>query len=188
MDYQGKRIAFDTSPFNLLLNGEAKKLGKSYDENGKWAREGQVDFSLLEELNSLPFYRYQTAKSLGREDMERDFIPLLEKSSLSPKDKLATLVEHFAFQIATTIQTFQSHPKPSVLLTGGGAYNQYFVERLDHFLLKKWEQYEASKELIEFKEALIFAFLGTLNLRGEVNCLASVTGACRDSCGGAVYG
>jgi anhydro-N-acetylmuramic acid kinase len=188
MEIQGRRIAFDTSPFNLLLNAEAKKLGKSYDENGNWAREGETDFSLFNQLNSLPFYQFQTAKSLGREDMERDFIPLLEQSSLSPNDKLSTLVDHFAYQIATTIQTFQSNTNPSVLITGGGAYNLYFVERLDHFLHKKWEKFEASKELIEFKEALIFAFLGTLRLKGEVNSLASVTGASKDSCGGTIYG
>ena len=188
MEYQGKRIAFDTSPFNLLLNEEAKKLGKPYDENGNWAREGKTDLSLFGQLNSLPFYQDQTAKSLGREDMERDFMPLLENCGLSSKDKLSTLVDHFAFQIASTIQIFQTNTKPSALITGGGAYNQYFIERLDHFLHKKWEQIEASTELIEFKEALIFAFLGALRLRGEVNSLASVTGASRDSSGGTIYG
>ena len=188
MEYRRKRIAFDTSPFNLLLNAEAKKLGKPFDENGNWAREGQVDYSLFNQLNELPFYQRQTAKSLGREDLERDFFPLLDHSSLDPKDKLSTLVDHFAFQIASSIQTFQSNPIPSVLITGGGAYNQYFVERLDHYLHKKWVKFEANKELIEFKEALIFAFLGTLRLRQEVNSLASVTGASKDSCGGVIFG
>jgi anhydro-N-acetylmuramic acid kinase len=59
---------------------------------------------------------------------------------------------------------------------------------LDHHLKKNWVQVEASKELIEFKEALIFAFLGVRKLRGEANALASVTGAGRDSLGGAIYG
>jgi anhydro-N-acetylmuramic acid kinase len=188
MDVKGKRIAFDMSPFNLLLNEEAKKLGRSYDENGNWAREGQTNPLLLSQLNALPFYKNQTAKSLGREDMERDFIPLLENSGIHSKDKLSTLVDHYAFQIASTIKTFQSNKKPSVLITGGGAYNQYFIERLDHFLHQQWTKIEASQELIEFKEALIFAFLGALRLRGEVNSLASVTGASRDSCGGVIYG
>lgn len=188
MDAKGKRIAFDMSPFNLLLNEEAKKLGRPYDENGNWAREGKTNQLLFGQLNSLPFYQNQTAKSLGREDMEQDFLPLLEKYDISPKDKLASLIDHFAFQIASTVQTFKSNKKPSVLITGGGAYNQYFIERLDYFLHQEWTKVESSKELIEFKEALIFAFLGALRLRGEVNCLASVTGASRDSCGGAIYG
>jgi anhydro-N-acetylmuramic acid kinase len=74
------------------------------------------------------------------------------------------------------------------LLTGGGAYHQYFVERLDHYLQHNWIRVNADSELIEFKEALIFAFLGVLKLRNEINCLASVTGASRDNCGGTIYG
>ncbi|MBC6365483.1 anhydro-N-acetylmuramic acid kinase [Algoriphagus sp. AK58] len=188
MEKNGQRIAFDTSPFNLLLNHEAKKLGKPYDENGNWAREGEINLPLFEALNALPYYSKQSAKSLGREEMEKDFIPLLENSGLDPKDKLSTLVEHFAFQISKSIRFHSSSAKPSVMITGGGAYNSYFIERLAHYLDHQWVQFEASKELIEFKEALIFAFLGVLRWRGDINCLASVTGASRDCCGGTIYG
>lgn len=188
LEKEGRRIAFDCSPFNLLLNREAAKLGSAYDQDGRWARAGALDAQLLAELNDLPFYTLQGAKSLGRESMEQLFIPLIDKSGLPPKTNLNTLVEHYAIQIAALIRTHASTNNPSVLLTGGGAYNRYFVERLDHHLHQEWIQVEASKELIEFKEALIFAFLGVLNLRGEMNALASVTGAIRDSSGGAVYG
>jgi anhydro-N-acetylmuramic acid kinase len=139
-------------------------------------------------LNALPFYQTQGAKSLGRETLEETFIPLIDQSVLSPMDILRTLVEHFAYQIATVIQAHQASLCPSVLLTGGGAYHRFFVERLDQRLEGKWQQITASQELIEFKEALIFAFLGVLKLRGERNTLASVTGAYRDSCGGVCYG
>jgi anhydro-N-acetylmuramic acid kinase len=188
MEFQGRRIAFDTSPFNLLLNHEAKKLGKPYDEGGSWAREGGMDSALFEKLNGLPFYTSHMAKSLGREDIERDYLPLLNSSGLAPKDVLSTLVEHFAYQIASVIRHYTPTSSPTVLLTGGGAYNSYFVERLDFHLERKWIQLSASSELIEFKEALIFAFLGALRLKGEVNCLASVTGASCDSMGGVIYG
>jgi anhydro-N-acetylmuramic acid kinase len=188
MQKDGVRIAFDCSPFNLLLNAEANKLGKPYDSGGEIARSGEVNLPLIEALNKLPFYSKNAAKSLGREDMERDFLPLIKKSALSPSDILSTLIEHFAFQIASVIKTFAQKETPAVLITGGGAYNAYFIERLDHYLEKSWIQVAASAELIEFKEALIFAFLGVLRLRGETNCLASVTGASRDNCGGTVYG
>jgi anhydro-N-acetylmuramic acid kinase len=188
MEQDGKRIAFDSSPFNLLLNAEANKLGKAYDDQGAIARTGEVNLTLFEKLNQLPFYSNLSAKSLGREDMEQDFIPLIKKSNLSPADVLSTLVEHFAYQIASVIKLYCQKPKPLVLITGGGAFNTYFLERLDHYLDHHWEQFEASRELIEFKEALIFAFLGVLRLRGENNCLASVTGASRDNCGGVIYG
>lgn len=188
MEKEGVRIAFDCSPFNLLLNAEATKLGKAYDSGGEIARSGEVNPTLFEALNQLPFYQKKNAKSLGREDMEEVFSPLIQKSGLLTPDTLCTLVEHFAFQIATVIKSFSQKDVPSVLITGGGAYNTYFIERLDHFLNKSWQHIEASPELIEFKEALIFAFLGILRLCGENNCLASVTGAQRDNCGGTLYG
>jgi anhydro-N-acetylmuramic acid kinase len=188
MQQNGQRSAFDSSPFNLLLNREALKLGKPFDQDGAWAREGTLDLTLLHQLNALPFYQLQAAKSLGRELLEETFIPLIDQPGLPPKDVLRTLVEHFAYQIATVIQKHKSKPSPSVLLTGGGAYNRFFVECLDQQLQGQWQQIAASQELIEFKEALIFAFLGVLKLREEPNALASVTGASRDSCGGICYG
>ena len=120
--------------------------------------------------------------------MEQFFIPRLEKANLSPKDSLHTLVEHFAIQIASVIRTYSTPLPPRILLTGGGAYNCYFVERLAHHLDQHWIQVEAGNALIEFKEALVFAFLGLLKLRGEVNTLASVTGASQNSSWGTVYG
>lgn len=188
MDQDNKRIAFDCCPFNLLLNSQANLLGAPFDRNGNWARSGSLDLDLFEALQKLSFYAKMNPKSLGREDLERDFIPLITKTSISEKDKLCTLVEHFAIQIATAILTHQQKSLPSVLITGGGAYNRYFIERLDHHLQGKWNLHQADSDLIEFKEAMIFGFLGVLRLRKEVNSLASVTGACRDSCGGTVYG
>lgn len=188
MEHQGKRIAFDCCPFNLLLNPLAMKLGKPFDQDGKWASEGKVDPILLENLNALSFYQIKGAKSLGREDMEQVFLPVIEASSASEKDKLATLVEHYAIQISKILQEFSPSKKPHVILTGGGAYHRYFIERLDKHLDSNWINELVSNELIEFKEAMIFGFLGVLRLRGEVNCLASVTHASSDSSGGTIFG
>ncbi|WP_425636568.1 anhydro-N-acetylmuramic acid kinase [Algoriphagus yeomjeoni] len=188
MESSGKRIAFDTCPFNLLLNSEAKKLGAEYDKGGVWAKEGRLHTPLYEALNALFYYSKSEVKSLGREDLENDFIPLINSSGLSEKEVLRTLVEHFAFQIAKVIKYHQSNDQPSVLITGGGAYNSFFIECLAKQLDNKWVHACAAQELIEFKEALIFGFLGVLRLRNENNCLASVTGARIDSCGGVIYG
>lgn len=181
------RVAFDMSPFNMLLNPEANKLGLAYDEGGKESRKGELNLPLFTQLNELPFYTQKGAKSLGREDIEESFLPLIRKSNLKPRDVLRTLVEHFAFQIGKVILEEKQQEKPLILITGGGAYHEFFEERLSHYLHQEWEKYAANSELIEFKEALIFAFLGILRLQGEVNCLASVTGASRDSSGGTVY-
>jgi anhydro-N-acetylmuramic acid kinase len=188
MQWEGKRIAFDCSPFNLLLNPIAEKLGMPYDENGKWAREGNLNQELLENLNQVPFYKIKGAKSLGREDMEGVFAPIIQKSTIYYKDKLTTITEHYAIQIASIVQSYSQSEAPKVLITGGGSYHSYFLERLDFHLNSNWHKIEASNELIEFKEALIFGFLGVLRLRGENNCLASVTHAKHDSSGGTIFG
>ncbi|MHA7130386.1 anhydro-N-acetylmuramic acid kinase [Algoriphagus namhaensis] len=187
MDADRKRIAFDCTPFNGLLNHFAKKLGSDYDSEGQWAREGTLNLTLYESLNKIPYYSQRGAKSLGREDMEGDFLPLLEQSRLNTKDILATLTEHFAYQIARAIAPYQTDKKQKLLITGGGAYHLTFRERLASHLGGKIEIISAPRNLIEFKEALIFGFLGVLRLRGENNCLASVTGARQDSCGGSVF-
>lgn len=187
MEYKGQRIAFDICPFNSLLNLQARKLGKPFDAQGAWASEGQLNEALLKQLNEIPFYRLTDAKSLGREIMEEVFIPLLESSRLTEKDLLRTLVEHYGYQIAKVIKAYSQKEKPSVLITGGGAYNSFFINTLNSHLGSQWQQIGASSELIEFKEALIFGLLGVLRLRGENNCLASVTGASKDSCGGQIF-
>lgn len=182
------RIAFDTCPFNLLLNAQANILGAEYDKDGDWASTGIIDKSLFETLNELPYYRKSTTKSLGREDLENDFVPLVSSSGLSEVTILATLTEHYAFQISQVIKQYQTRSQAAVLITGGGAYNSFFITRLSHHLQDNWSPIAASSELIEFKEALVFGFLGVLRLRNENNCLASVTGASRDSSGGVIFG
>ncbi|GAB3650478.1 anhydro-N-acetylmuramic acid kinase [Echinicola sediminis] len=184
---KGQRVAFDISPFNLLLNHFASKKGLAYDNGGQLARSGKVNALLLEKLNSLPFYTQQGAKSLGREDIETVFLPLLEQENDTSENILATLIAHYSFQIAKVCLAYEQSPDSKLLITGGGAYNDYFVEQLSALLVGKIETVVPEPEIVEFKEALIFAFLGALKLRNEVNTMASVTGASRDSCGGTLY-
>nr|MBX2827004.1 anhydro-N-acetylmuramic acid kinase [Flavobacteriaceae bacterium] len=73
----------------------------------------------------------------------------------------------------------------SVLVTGGGAYNSYLLERLRE--LKNVNLVIPNNHLIEYKEALVFGLLGVLRMRDEVNCLASVTGASKDHSAGILY-
>ncbi|NVK51163.1 MAG: anhydro-N-acetylmuramic acid kinase [Cyclobacteriaceae bacterium] len=188
MEENGKRLAFDTCPFNLLLNPFAEKLGAPYDDRGKWASEGKVNVDLLTKLNNLDYYQRKGAKSLGREDMEAVYFPLLVNSGLEEKDILATLVEHYAVQISQIIRRHSTNPTPKVLITGGGAYHDFFISRLDFLLDSNWEKAPVSSTLIEFKEALIFAFLGYLRILGINNVLSDVTGAEEDSCSGVIYG
>ena len=179
---KGKRIAYDICVVNMLLNNLADTLGLDYDPAGKNAAKGKVNGALLAKLNALDYYKKAGAKSTGREWFEKHILPLFEASSLSIYDQLATAAEHIALMIASDLKDAGI---ADVLVTGGGAYNEHLIG----LIRSKCETkvHLPSDEIINFKEALIFAFLGYLRLKGHVNALASVTGASRDSCGGAVY-
>lgn len=187
MLHNGQRIAFDISPFNLLLNPLAQRKGLAYDDGGKLASKGQVISTLLTALNEQPFYSQRGAKSLGRENIEQDFLPLLQSQKASVEDLLRTLVEHYAVQIADVVLAYGTAEKGKLLVTGGGAYHAFFIQTLQDKLGDKVTVIVPPSDLVEFKEALIFAFLGVLRWRGEPNSMASVTGASCDSCGGVLF-
>lgn len=180
----GDRIAFDISPCNMVLNHLAARFGKSYDHEGSLARSGKVDDSLLRVFNDLPFYSASAPKSLGFEWVEKNFFTLLEQKGYTNEDLLATCVEHFAFQISKAM----SRPNSKLLITGGGAFNNYLIQRIKFHSDSDTEIIIPNKKVIGFKEALIFAFLGVLKVTGQSNCLSSVTGASKDTCGGVGVG
>lgn len=177
------RKAFDICACNLVLNYFSMKKGMSFDRDGLLAEKGSPDVELLNRLNNLSYYSKQFPKSLGREDVEKDLLPLLEASQSSVENILATFCEHIARQVSACLS--KSGAKGKMLITGGGAYNKYLVDRIS--ILYRQEIVIPEKKIIEFKEAIIFAFLGVLRVRNEVNCLKSVTGALVDNCGGALY-
>ncbi len=175
-----KRIAFDICPVNIVLNLLAERLGVPFDEGGKLAEKGTLIPELLEKLNALEFYKIPPPKSLGLERVQKNIFPLLEKTNACTEDLLHTFTEHVAIQLANTFKQ-----NALVLVTGGGAYNSYLLKRIKSH--KNLKLIIPSNEVIEYKEALVFGLLGVLKLRGEVNCLASVTGAEKDHSSGEVF-
>lgn len=171
-------LAFDICIANMALNYLTETIGKSFDDGGKMAQEGNCDNELLQSLLILNTKQ----QSLGREFFENHFLPILNSSSISLNDKLATCVEYTAIQISNTLNQKQLN---SLLITGGGAYNNYLIERLKNYYKGKIEI--PSDDIIQFKEAIIFAYLGFLRLNEKTNTLNSVTNASKDSVGGAVY-
>lgn len=181
-DKNGERKAFDICPANLVFNTLAQRSGKPYDEEGKIALQGKVNEELLEKLNKLEYYRIPEKKSIGREWIEEEVLIRIDDSGLDNEDKMATAAEHAAMQIAHTLN---NEKISDVLITGGGAYNRHLLSRIANYSSAVLTV--PDRHIVEFKEALIFAFLGMLRLQEKHNTLKSVTGAAMDSVGGAVY-
>jgi len=177
----GRRIAYDVCEANMLLNMLAERSGQSFDKGGELARLGKIDSQLLMRLNSLEYYSQKGAKSIGREWFEKNVESLLNTKG-NTNDLLATATEHIAKIIASELNHLQLK---NILVTGGGAFNTFLIESI--ISKTKCELIIPKEEVINFKEALIFAFLGYLRINQKVNTLNSVTGASQDSVGGAIY-
>lgn len=178
----GKRIAYDICEANLIFNFLAQKKELPFDRAGQLGKSGKADIALLQQLDQLPYYAQQGAKSLGREWLEKNILPMFGSSALSIEDLMATAVAHVATMIANDLNHYALK---NVLVTGGGAFNKFLIQEI---------QSKTSTNLVvpdplivNFKEALIFAFLGYLRINHRVNTLSTVTGAKSDSIGGAVY-
>ncbi|KGO86001.1 anhydro-N-acetylmuramic acid kinase [Flavobacterium rivuli WB 3.3-2 = DSM 21788] len=180
----GIRLAFDICPVNTVLNFYANKLGLDYDDAGAVAAGGIINKELLTALNSLNFYTAPYPKSLGFEFVKQTVLPLVEKYNDTPQNNLATFTEHVAVQIANVI--LQKGIAGSLFITGGGAYNKTLINRMRQ-LMPQLSIVVPDDKTIQYKEALIFALLGVLKLRGEVNVLGSVTGAPKDHISGVIY-
>ena len=175
-----KRIAFDICPVNIVLNHYVSKLGFEYDNEGKIASSGKINSELLEKLNTLGFYKKSAPKSLGLEWVQQEIFPLIDRLENDIPTILRTFVEHSAIQIGTIIKQ-----NKSVLITGGGVFNSFLMERIEFYSNQKIKI--QSNKLINYKEALIFAFLGLLRVDNQVNCLKSVTGASKDHSSGVIF-
>lgn len=182
--HAGERIAFDICPINMALNPLAQQLGKPFDKGGELARSGNINENLLTQLNEIPYCKETPPKSLGLEDYQQHWQPIIASNVCSIADKLRTTVEHVAIQVGKVINSIE--PNGSVMVAGGGALNTFFIERLRANTQAKVIIPE--REIIEFKEAIVFAYLALLRINGQPNCLASVTGAQRDNSGGKLSG
>lgn len=175
----GKRIAFDIAPVNIVLNYLAQKLDKNFDENGELAEKGKINETLLSKLNALDFYHQPHPKSLGIEWCNEYIFPALE--NIQTLDALATFTEHTAQQIANVINQYTIK---DILVTGGGAYNAFLIEKIRSKTTA--EVIIPEKKIIDYKEALIFAFMGVLRMNNEMNVLSSATGSTNDHSSGVI--
>jgi anhydro-N-acetylmuramic acid kinase len=185
-DHLDERIAFDIAPVNMLLSHALKATGLPYDDGGSIAKEGILNNKLFDTLNALPYYQLPFPKSLGYEWFVEQVVPILNRFDLPIADLLFTSVHHIAFQISACLSS-HAHPGAKMLVTGGGVKNHFLIETLRNYLKDEIEVVIPGLEIIDFKEAIVFAFMGVLRDRAEINSLRSVTGAAKDASGGVIF-
>jgi anhydro-N-acetylmuramic acid kinase len=184
-----QNIGFDIVPCNMVMNDWVRRFlpEKSYDEGGRIAASGNVIPSLLAALNALPYFSDLPPKSLGTEWVEKNVFPLFAIFQPSLEDGLRTYVQHIALQIAQSIEQLKIQDE-LLLLTGGGSHNDFLKENIQQLLLpSRIAIASESVNLIDFKEAIIFAFLGLRTLTGKPNTLPSVTGAKHAAVSGSIH-
>ena len=174
-------IAYDICPINIVFNYLSRAMELQYDDKGYIASTGKLNEDLYNSLQRLNYYKQDPPKSLGIEWVNDQIHSILNNfNNLPIKDLMNTFSNHFAFQIAENI-THQD----KILLTGGGAYNDYLIDRIKNLTNSKITI--PAPKIIEYKEALIFSFLGLLRVLEINNCYSSVTGAKKDHCSGKIY-
>lgn len=181
----GDRLAYDICPVNMVMNRIAAEKGLSYDDGGKLAASGELNPELLELLENLGFYKSTGPKSIGQEWVDVEVMPVINSFAITSEDKLHTFGVHIAKRILAEAGHAPGNPK-KMLITGGGAFNTFLMKMFERENREKVELVIPDKNVIAFKEAIIFAFLGYLRHLGKKNCLASVTGARQDVSGGSI--
>ena len=186
-------IAFDICPANRVLNLLANEADKKYDEGGTIARSGSVQNALLNKLNDQDYYNQPYPKSLANDFGTDVLYRMIQDDRYELKDALRTYVEHIAIQISNATHKVTTNAKfppesPRLLITGGGVHNKFLIERLKELINGQGiEVIIPDDELTDYKEAIVMALIGVLRWREENNVFSSVTGAKRDSIGGAVW-
>ncbi len=182
-DQDGIRTACDISPCNMALNTIASWIDIDYDRNGDLASRGEVSSALLDRLSALEYYRLPAPKSLGKEWFMRAFLPEIRQAEITIEDLLCTVNEHISDQVAAFINTYHTSGS-QVMTTGGGVHNKFLVSRIRNKCLS--ELLIPGEQIIDFKEAIVFAYLGLLRFQEKINVLASVTGAPTDTSAGII--
>ena len=186
-EYQGKRIAYDVGLANMILNYSTQKIDMSYDNGGELASSGTKNQEMLVALNALAYYKLPFPKSTGYEWFLKEVVPIIENTNDSIENLLHTSIHHICDQLVNEVHKYTTKRESTILVTGGGALNTFLMKTLQEKLGDSVKIIISDKILIEFKEALVFAFMGVLRAESKMNVLCSVTGAKKDSSSGVIF-
>ncbi|NNE02710.1 MAG: anhydro-N-acetylmuramic acid kinase [Eudoraea sp.] len=186
-ELNNQRFAFDIGIANMILNHITRQHGLPYDDGGKLAKKGTILPGFLAQLNALDYYTQPYPKSTGYEWFAGEILPILNSVDAPKESLLHTSIVHICEQVAMQVKALAGEGQHTLLVTGGGALNTFMMEVLQDQLGDTIRVVIPNKQLIEFKEALVFAFMGVLRSEHEINVLHTVTGAKTDSSSGVVF-
>ncbi len=181
-----KLIAFDVCPGNQILDYLSKQKGFAFDIKGEFARNGRIESLLLKQLTNWPYFKLPIPKSLDNTEIRKTFLTLINNSNGTIEDKLHTMTLLIAFMIKKSFDSVNLTKNQKVLITGGGAFNDYLVEQIKKELVGK-DIVIPEPMIVNFKEALLMGLMGLLRIYNKNNVLCSVTGSSMDHCTGAIY-
>ncbi|MGH9352511.1 MAG: anhydro-N-acetylmuramic acid kinase [Terriglobia bacterium] len=180
-------FGFDTGPANMVIDSLAAHFThgrETYDADGQWARRGVEIEPLLAEILHAPFFRRPPPKSAGREQFGGEFVDrhFLAGRRSRPQDLLATATELTARSVAEAVTRFVMTRGSfhCLIVSGGGARNQFLMQRLRALLPDLI--FHPSDDFglpVDAKEAIAFALLADRTLHGLPGNLPAVTGARR---------
>ena len=189
----GKHIAFDIGGCNQILNTLANEVDLEYDDDGQIAATGELNSTLFNQLNRLPYFHRPYPKSLSNQWVVENLIQAYFEVEENLANLLHTSVIQTAHQTAKAIQQVLEKEKLGdqkfkILVSGGGAMNGFLMKMLQEKCAEvtDLEWTIPAPEIIQFKEAILMALMGVLRMEKVSNVMKTVTGAERDSIGGMV--
>ena len=174
--------AYDIAPCNQVHDHLAKMCSMEYDESGQLGRQGVLDERLLNELLLLAAAK-KISPAIDNSWIREYWIPKLPSSTVSPQDLLRT---HYEF-IARHISSLCSKADSKVLLSGGGAKNQYLVELIQSNLRPSVQLHLPDPGIIDFKECILMSYMAYKRIKKELNFIKESTGAGQEVSAGAIY-
>ena len=178
-------FGFDTGPSNMILDSLTQRLFKKrYDKNGAIAFSGKIYLNLLNILKRNPYFDLKPPKSTGREEFGEKFVREIlkykKRFSINAKDIVTTASELVVWSIWDAYQRYVM-PKIKIkrlVIAGGGAHNQYFIERSKRlFYPVKVLTSDKLGFNPDFLESIVFALLADLAISGVPGNIPRVTGA-----------
>lgn len=176
-------VAYDICPCNQIFNHYAQLLGHKYDKDGELAKKGNLDKELHITIGKYQYFKDLPPKSLDNNWIRSEFIP-----SLGRHEHTTILHTYAQWMTSHIVDQVKTKDSSKMMVSGGGAHNTFLIELLKEKLVTvNCELILPSSEIIDFKEAILMAYLAKRYLNKKENILHSVTGAKRSAIVGSLH-